>query len=253
MNKSLKTIGVIITSLSITSCADKKIVLPTSEIVKTEDFKMENKSSVTFKIENYINSDKNNSQNKLNVVKRSDTAYVTGLKILSFGAMLFSGGGYVNGFTKEDLKGNNIDNIDNPFVDYTTLKTKELINSININLDNSSNITLTPVKFKLIYDALDDDNYVFEMSGYVTFRGSEKSALRISCNTTMLAMNDRIKRYGIWEKNNYDSVMLASKKVIDVCFKRLNDDVYRKAISNALSGKLTKFTDEYDVDKMYSQ
>ncbi|HAF2130947.1 TPA: hypothetical protein G9F27_005279 [Salmonella enterica] len=225
--KESKLTLVILCCLFISSCAENP-PLPKTKIVDTREFRTDSGSVVTILTQNAINGNViNDTDNSLNLVSKADNAKVIGLKALQFAAGLLGGGNAsVNGFSKDDLKGNYIDNVKNKTMEYLNPELDSLLNSIKAPSERINKITIKPFKFKLIYDGLDNDNYQFIYSTTI----SAGDFYHI-CSSNSLISNERIRPFSEWEKNNYELIQTETRKIIKQCFED---------ISSGEKGKLEK-------------
>lgn len=212
------------------SCATKP-PLPKKAIVDTRVFNNENGSKINILTQNAINGDViEDTDNNLNVVSKSDNAKTAGLKALQFTAMLLGGGGgSVNGYSKEDLKGVYIASVKNKTMDYLNPELDEILKSINTPVNKKNEITVEPYKFKLIYSDLGSDDYEFRYSTMII-----TGDFYHICSSSDLVSSDRIKPISAWEENNYELTQVIAKKVIKNCLVNISKGESRVKLTNAL-------------------
>lgn len=211
------------------SCSNHRESLPKTKIVSTDTLILNNGSKINIIIEDSINGDiVEDTNNYLNVVTRSDTAQVVGLKVAHFATMMLGGlGGTTQTFTKEDLKGNYINSVPNKTIDYLKPELYTILKEINANNDNS--ITIRPFKFKLIYDGLTDNKYNFIYNTYISSK-----YFNFICSNDDLSLDDKTKPFNDWEFNNYELVQDATLKAIKTCMTRLKSSENMSKLEESL-------------------
>ncbi|OQM39076.1 hypothetical protein BZK42_26845 [Citrobacter braakii] len=224
---------VLLGCLFLCSCADNP-PLPKTKIVDTREFRTDSGSVVTILTQNAINGNViDDTDNSLNLVTKADNAKVMGLKILQFTAGLLGGGNTsVNGYSKDGLKGNYIDNVNNKTMEYLNPELDSLLNNINIPSGRISKITVEPFKFKLIYDGLDNDNYQFIYSTTIS-----AGDFYHVCSSNSLISSEQIRPFSEWEKNNYELTQSMTRKIIKQCFENINSGEKDKLEKGLLSAK----------------
>ncbi len=200
------------------SCSNNRTPIPRTKIVNTDTIVLKNGATVNILTENAINGGVvEDTNNYLNIVTRSDTATVVGLKIAQYAASIFSyTGGGVSGFTKEDLKGSYINTVPNPTTDILNPQLSTIVKTLKANKQKENTIIVQPYKFKLIYDGLTDDKYNFI---YSTSISSEN--FKFVCSSDDLVTGDKTKPFSEWENNNYQLVQDITLKLIDNCINKL--------------------------------
>lgn len=200
------------------SCSNNRTPIPKTKIVNTDTIALKNGATVSILTENAINGDVvEDTNNYLNIVTRSDTATVVGLKIAQYAASIFSyTGGSVSGFTKEDLKGSYINTVPNPTMNILNPQLSTIVKTLKANKQKENTIIVQPYKFKLIYDGLTDDKYNFIYSTSISSENFE-----FVCSSDDLVASDKTKPFTEWENNNYQLVQDITLKLIDNCINKL--------------------------------
>ena len=200
------------------SCSNNRTPIPKTKIVNTDTIALKNGATVSILTENAINGDVvEDTNNYLNIVTRSDTATVVGLKIAQYAASIFSyTGGSVSGFTKEDLKGSYINTVPNPTMNILNPQLSTIVKTLKANKQKETTIIVQPYKFKLIYDGLTDDKYNFIYSTSISSENFE-----FVCSSDDLVASDKTKPFTEWENNNYQLVQDITLKLIDNCINKL--------------------------------
>ena len=200
------------------SCSNNRTPIPKTKIVNTDTIALKNGATVSILTENAINGDVvQDTNNYLNIVTRSDTATVVGLKIAQYAASIFSyTGGSVSGFTKEDLKGSYINTVPNPTMNILNPQLSTIVKTLKANKQKENTIIVQPYKFKLIYDGLTDDKYNFIYSTSISSENFE-----FVCSSDDLVASDKTKPFTEWENNNYQLVQDITLKLIDNCINKL--------------------------------
>lgn len=200
------------------SCSNNRTPIPKTKIVNTDTIALKNGATVSILTENAINGDVvEDTNNYLNIVTRSDTATVVGLKIAQYAASIFSyTGGSVSGFTKEDLKGSYINTVPNPTMNILNPQLSTIVKTLKANKQKENTIIVQPYKFKLIYDGLTDDKYNFIYSTSISSENFE-----FVCSSDDLVAGDKTKPFTEWENNNYQLVQDITLKLIDNCINKL--------------------------------
>ena len=200
------------------SCSNNRTPIPKTKIVNTDTIALKNGATVSILTENAINGDVvEDTNNYLNIVTRSDTATVVGLKIAQYAASIFSyTGGGVSGFTKEDLKGSYINTVPNPTMNILNPQLSTIVKTLKANKQKENTIIVQPYKFKLIYDGLTDDKYNFIYSTSISSENFE-----FVCSSDDLVASDKTKPFTEWENNNYQLVQDITLKLIDNCINKL--------------------------------
>jgi len=239
--KKIKGLSVAVSVVMLAACAGNSPKLPTEKLITSKDTPLQGENHVALRVVSVINSEPNNSQNVLNVVSRSDTATVTGLKVLQAGLMIFAGGGStpISGFSKDELKGTNIEKITNPAATDLEPGLVKLLNSVDLKPGVAGKaVKVSPGKFKLIYDGLNDNNYGFVYDTTITFSADvHKGAYSYSCNSASLTSGDTHKTYSEWSSNNYAQVLKVSQKLAEQCISELNMQVNKDKVVQALNGE----------------
>ena len=200
------------------SCSNNRTPIPRTKIVNTDTIVLKNGATVNILTENAINGGVvEDTNNYLNIVTRSDTATVVGLKIAQYAASIFSyTGGSVSGFTKEDLKGSYINTVPNPTMNILNPQLSTIVKTLKANKQKENTIIVQPYKFKLIYDGLTDDKYNFIYSTSISSENFE-----FVCSSDDLVASDKTKPFTEWENNNYQLVQDITLKLIDNCINKL--------------------------------
>lgn len=242
----LKGLAVAVAVVMLAACASNSPKLPTERLSASKDIPLQGENHVALRVVSVINSAPNNSQDVLNVVTRSDTATVTGLKVLQVGLMLFAGGGssQVSGFSKDELIGTNIESVVNPSA--TTLEPGlvQLLNAVELKPNVAGKVVkVSPGKFKLIYDGLNDESYSFVYDTAIIFStDTHKEVYSYKCSSASLTSGDTHKTYEEWSSNNYAQVLKVSQKIAEQCVSELNLQVNKDNITRALNGELPALT-----------
>lgn len=225
----MRSFLLIVSLFFLASCSNR---LPRSAIVNTDTIVLNNGSKLTILTEHAINGEVVDDTNQyLNVVTRSDTAQVVGLKVAQFAIGLFGGvGGSVNGFTKEDLKGTYITSVPNQTMDILKPQLFIILKKLKANKQKENIVTIRPYKFKLIYDGLTDNKYNFIYN--TTIRSDHYS---FECSSDDLVEDDKSKPYTDWENNNYQLVQDAMFKAINTCMSRLKSIENLSELEKALN------------------
>lgn len=238
----MQGVSLAVSAFLLAACAGNPPKLPTEKISASKDIPLSGDNHVALRVASVINSEQKNSQNVLNVVSRSDTAQVVGLKALQFGLMLFSGGvgtQQVDGFSKENLKGTNIDGVVNPSASDLEPGLVALLNSVSLKPEAAGKaVKVSPGKFKLIYDGLNSDNYNFVYDTTITFStDTTKGSYSYTCDSTSLMSQDRQKSYDEWTRDNYAQVRKVTQKLAEQCMGELNSSANKEKVVQALNGE----------------
>lgn len=215
----------------LSSCTNRP-PLPKRSIVETKTVQADNGSSITILTQHAINGNViEDTDNHLNIVAKSDSAMLVGLKVLQFAAMFAGGGnGQVDGFSKEQLKGKYVKSVKNKTMEYVEPELNRLLKNISLATDQNYQVTIMPYKFKLIYEGLSNDDYELRYSTDVTIGQST-----YHCSSADLISTDKIKPINAWEKDNYDLTQVMAKKVITNCFDKINTEDSISKIIKSLS------------------
>ncbi len=232
-----------------TACTSNRPPLPKESITSTKAVTLQNNNHINLVYATTINSDKDNSQTLLNVVSRSDTSKAVGLTVLQFGAQMLVGGGSVNGFTKEDLKGNNIESVKNPYIDNIEPALTAYLNTLPIKESTTTHdVKIIPGKFKLMYDGLNSETYNFIYSVSIIFNASGKGYVLGTCSANELTSGDYQKPYSQWEKSNFALASQIAQKTINNCFDKFKTEKYKTQIVKAMNNELDKPIYDFELN-----
>lgn len=221
--------------LVISGCADKPR-LPT-EAKSTIATVNKNNLSITLIEVKTINSELSNTNNSLNIVKKSDTAGMVGLTAVSFVSSLFVGG-ETHGFSKEQLRGTDIAAVGNPTLRLFQPELTAYINKLNTeDKKGKVSVFIHPVDFKLIYDGLDNGDYQFNYRFSVSF-GEGKESYYVSCDVHSLAKEEYIRHYDEWEKGNFALTQALAKKTVSACMAGMNKPENIRKAEQALNSSI---------------
>lgn len=214
----------------LSSCSNNSS-LPKSEIVDTEIMDYNNGSKITILTRNAINGDvMGDTDNSLNIVSKADNAKLIGLKTLQIAATLFGGGSSnVDGYSKEQLKGNYIASVKNKTMDYLNPELITTLENIGVQTEKDSKIIIEPYKFKLIYEGLGNNDYNFIYSTTISV-----GDFHHVCSSSDLLSSERVQPIDKWEKNNYELTQVLTKKIIKTCFVKINEAQNKEKLKNAL-------------------
>lgn len=212
-------------------CSGNREPLPRTQIVETEVITLNNGANIKVLTENAINGEVvKDTNNYLNIVTRSDTAQVVGLKVVQFAAGFFSIlGGNVNTFSKEELKGSYVNSVPNKTMELLKPQLYTILNKIKANKQKEHTITIQPYKFKLIYDGLTDNKYNFIYQTSIKAEG-----FYFACSNNSLSVEDKTKTFDEWESNNYQLVQDITSQLINNCMTQLNSTKNLTQLENAL-------------------
>lgn len=227
VNKLL--LGIIGSALLI-SCSNNPS-LPKKKIVDTKIMDYNNGSRITILTQNAINGDVvEDTDNNLNIVSKTDNAKLIGLKTLQIAATLLGGGNSnIDGYSKEQLKGNYIASVKNNTMDYLYPELRATLENINVQAEKYPKITVEPYKFKLIYEGLGNNDYEFRYSTTITV-----GDFHHVCSSSDLLSSERVQPIDKWEKNNYELTQFLTKKIIKNCFVKINEVQNKEKLKNAL-------------------
>ncbi|MRS13653.1 hypothetical protein GJV06_01900 [Enterobacteriaceae bacterium RIT691] len=231
-------ISMVVPAILLTACATQH---PSEKISSTKDIPVNGTDHVALRVASTINSAADNSQEVLNVVSRSDTAMAAGLTVLQAGLTIFGGGGQaVSGFSKEDLKGSNIDSVANPSGTDLEGGLVALVKAVDLKPEAAGKAVKVKQRgFKLMYDGLDEDNYSFIYDTDITFNtDTSKGNYTYRCSSTALMNVDTHKTYAQWSKDNYAEVKAVAQKVADKCVTELQTPENKSKVAQALNGEL---------------
>lgn len=227
--------------LMTTACTSNKPVLPREAITSTKAVTLQNNNHINLVYATTINSNQYNSQTILNIVSRSDTSKAVGLTVLQFGAQMLAGGGAISSFSKEDLRGHNIESVKNPYMDDIEPLLTEYVNSLPLKDSTTSHdIKIIPGNFKLMYDGLDSEAYNFIYSVKIIFNAGGKGYAMGTCNAKELTSADYQRLYSQWEKNNFELAAKVAQKIISNCFEKFKTEKYKTQITKAMNNELDK-------------
>lgn len=240
--KILKGLSVTISGVLLVACAGNVPKLPTETLSASKDIPLPGENHVALQVVSVINSADKNSQNVLNVVARSDTASVAGLQVLQVGLMLLGGGSTaINSFSKDQLKGSNIESVANPGATNLEPGLVKLLNSVALKPDVAGKVVkVKPGKFKLIYDGLNEENYGFVYDTTIIFSTDvHTGSYSYNCSSASMTSGDTHKTYEQWSSNNYAEVLKVSQKLAEQCLSELSRQTNKDNIVRALNGELS--------------
>lgn len=214
----------------LSSCSNNP-PLPKTKIVDTKIMDYNNGSRITILTQNAINGDViEDTDNSLNIVSKADNAKLIGLKTLQIAAALLGGGSSnVDGYSKEQLKGNYIESVKNKTMEYLYPEIRTTLENIDIQPVKDSKITVEPYKFKLIYEGLGNNDYEFRYSTTISV-----GDFHHVCSSSDLLSSERVQQIDKWEKNNYELTQALTKKIIKNCFVKINEAQNKEKLKNAL-------------------
>ena len=222
----LSTLGCVLLS----GCSNHPLP-PKTAIVDTRIIDANNGARITVLTQNAINGDViEDTDNTLNLVSKADNTKLLALKTLQFAATLLGGGsGDVNGYSKEQLKGNHINSVKNYTMDYVNPQLDEMLKTIDFGAAQGAKIIIKPYKFKLIYEGLTNDDYEFRYS--TTIRVGDFYKV---CSSEDLLSSERVQPISLWEKNNYQLTQALTQKIIKNCFYEINQKQTKEQFTKAL-------------------
>lgn len=221
--------------LIVSGCANEP-TLPTESETTVATVNKNNLSISLIEIKK-INSEEKNTNNSLNLVKKSDTAGMVGLTAVSFVSSLFIGG-ETHGFSKEQLRGMDITAVANPTLRLLPPELIRYIDKLTVeDKKGKASVSIAPSAFKLIYEGLNNGDYQFNYNVSVIF-GQGKESYYISCDAHALPQEDYIRHYDEWEKNNFSLIQMIAKKTIDDCMTGLNKPENIRKAEQALNSSI---------------
>lgn len=238
MTVKYKMVLTILGSIVLSSCSNHSNP-PRTKIVDSKIIKTNNDSNITILTENAINGDViEDTDNNLNIVYKSENAKVIGLKTLQFAAMLLGGGsGNIDGYSKEQLKGEYIASVKNMTMNYLEPEIITLLNDLSIPSGTGYEIVVQPYKFKLIYDEIGSDKYEFRYSAII-----RAGIFQHVCSSSNLISTERIRPISEWEKNNFELTQVMAKKIIKSCIHDFDGRAERDRLTKALIDKKSSLT-----------
>ncbi|ATF93988.1 Uncharacterised protein [Cedecea neteri] len=163
---------------------------------------------------------------QLRYVTQGDTSKTAALKTLQFVALAFAGGGQVNGFSKEDLKGTQVPGVMNPSITYLTPRVSDIMKN---EMDRqpmrkyNSPLIIKPTTWKLMYKNLagGDDNYTLVMKTTLSRNATDKTGkdnyMFMECVSTETTPEYTLPQ---WQANNYAKVNEVTQQVLDSCLAK---------------------------------
>lgn len=220
-----------ITGCALLSSCSNNPPLPKAKVVDTKIMDYNNGSRITILTQNAINGDVvEDTDNNLNIVSKADNAKLIGLKTLQIAATLLGGGSSnVDGYSKEQLKGNYIASVKNKTMDYLSAELRTTLENIDVQTGTDSKIIIEPYKFKLIYEGLGNNDYEFRYSTTISV-----GDFHHVCSSSDLLSSERIQPIDQWEKNNYELTQVLTKKIIKNCFIKINEVQNKEKLKNTL-------------------
>ncbi len=205
--------------------------LPKTKIVDERVIDYDNGSRITVLTQNAINGDViEDTDNTLNIVSKADNAKLIGLKTLQIAATLIGGGSTnVDGYSKEQLKGNYIASVKNKTMDYLNPELDEMLKNLVLPAGSTYKVIVKPYKFKLIYEDMGNNDYEFRYSTTISSGDFQQV-----CSSSDLLSSERIQPVTEWEKDNYELTQLLTKKIIKKCFEKINEKQNKDRLINAL-------------------
>lgn len=225
-------LSVLATALLLVGCSSKPAP-ETQKRVATQAVTAVNQSQLTIESWEDIETDFSRPTDKqLRYVTQGDTTKATALKTLQFVALAFAGGGQVNGFSKEDLKGTQVPGVMNPSITYLTPRVSDILKS---EMDRQpakkydNPLIIKPTTWKLMYKNLagGDDNYRLIMKTTLRRLTDDKTAKNIfqqvDCESTETTPEYTLPQ---WQANNYAKVNEETQKLLDTCLAKFTTEAH---------------------------
>lgn len=233
-----KLLSVAVAGLLLTACANHA---PTEKISSTKEIPLNGDNHVALQVASTINTERDNSQEVLNVVTRSHTAMAVGLEVLQVGLTFFGGGTQTTQtFSKEDLRGSNIDSVTNPSATDLEEGLVSMIKTVDLKPEAAGKaVKVHKGSFRLIYDGLDEESYNLVYDTAIIFStDTSKGSYTYHCDSASLMSTDTHKTYAEWTKDNYAQVKTVAQKLADQCVNKLQMPENKSKVAQALNGEL---------------
>lgn len=225
-------LSVLATALLLVGCSSKPAP-ETQKRVATQAVTAVNQSQLTIESWEDIETDFSRPTDKqLRYVTQGDTTKATALKTLQFVALAFAGGGQVNGFSKEDLKGTQVPGVMNPSITYLTPRVSDIMKN---EMDRqpmrkyNSPLIIKPTTWKLMYKNLagGDDNYTLVMKTTLSRNATDKTGkdnyMFVECVSTETTPEYTLPQ---WQANNYAKVNEETQKLLDTCLAKFTTEAH---------------------------
>lgn len=206
-----------------TGCANKPLP-PSSKIVQSQTVISANHSQITLEAEEKLETDFSRpSDLQLRYITQGDTTKVVALKTLQSVAMMFTGGGTIPSFTKDELRGTQVGGLMNPSLPYLMPRIAEIL---KVEIDKHPTkqyrdpVTITPVTWMLVYKNLagGDDNYQLHLSTTIRRVGKGEGGSYVSQDIDC-GDDPTVKEYTLeqWQANSYAKVTEETQKMLEHC------------------------------------
>lgn len=215
-------------AMLMSGCASDKPSPPTEKRVQSAIVSADNQSQIT--VEGWYDLETTTtraSDTQLRYVTPGDTTKVAALKTFQFIAMTLTGGGNVQGFSKNDLKGHEVMGMSNPSLAYMTPRISEILKEEMQKLPvkkYDTPIVIKPLTWKLTYKNLagGDDNYQFAMFTTLSRTGKNRDGKAVFQSIECSAHNVNEQEYILpqWQANSYKNVTDISQNILDECLKK---------------------------------
>ncbi|MEI2264492.1 hypothetical protein [Erwinia sp. CGal63] len=231
MNNNLRA-SLVCTAFIMAGCADNKPSPPTEKMVQSATVKADNQSQLL--IQGWYDLETSTtrpSDTQLRYITPGDTTKTAALKTFQFIAMTLAGGGQVQSFSKDQLKGHEVSGLINPSLDWLTPRVSAIFKAEMEKLpvkNYEAPIVIKPLVWKLTYKNLagGDDNYQFAMLTTLSRLGKDKEGKERYKAIECSAQKVDVREYTLpeWQANNYEKVTKISQEIMDNCLKKLADE-----------------------------
>ncbi|MGJ0480023.1 hypothetical protein [Pantoea agglomerans] len=215
-------------AMLMSGCASDKPSPPTEKRVQSAIVSAGNQSQII--VEGWYDLEttfSRPSDTQLRYVTPGDTTKVATLKTFQFIGMMLTGGGNIQGFSKDDLKGHEVMGMINPSLAYMTPRVSEILKEEMQKQPvkkYDTPIVIKPLIWKLTYKNLagGDDNYQFAMFTTLSRTGKDRDGKSVfqSMECSAHDVNEQEHVLPQWQANSYKKVTDISQSILDECLKK---------------------------------